>query len=89
MVESIVAPLRTGKTTTVGFGLQVRNGNGVDGNGVGSHFRATTSHMEDAFSENDSRPFRICTRLAIRFASDGVNLLAIGMWREHFAPERC
>jgi hypothetical protein len=42
---------RTGKTITVGFGLLVRNGDGV-----GSRFRATTSHMKKAFSENDSRP---------------------------------
>jgi hypothetical protein len=27
-----------------------------DANGVGSRFRATTNHMEDATSENDSRP---------------------------------
>jgi hypothetical protein len=25
-------------------------------NGVGSRFRVTTNHMEDALSENDSRP---------------------------------
>jgi hypothetical protein len=43
--------LRTGKTITVGFGLVVRNANGV-----GSRFRATASHMEDASSENDFRP---------------------------------
>jgi hypothetical protein len=43
--------LRTGKTITVGFGLLVRNANGV-----GSRFRATASHMEDASSEHDSRP---------------------------------
>jgi hypothetical protein len=42
---------RTGKTITVGFGLVVRNANGV-----GSRFRATINHMEDALSENDSRP---------------------------------
>jgi hypothetical protein len=44
-------PLRTGKTITVGFGLVVRSANGV-----GSRFRATTNHMEDALPENDSRP---------------------------------
>jgi hypothetical protein len=27
-----------------------------DGDGVGSRFRATTNHMEDAYSENDARP---------------------------------
>jgi hypothetical protein len=27
-----------------------------DANGVGSRFRVTTNHMEDALSENDSRP---------------------------------
>jgi hypothetical protein len=43
--------LRTGKTITVGFGLVVRSANGV-----GSRFRATTNHMEDALPENDSRP---------------------------------
>ena len=42
---------RTGKTTTVGFGLVVRSANGV-----GSRFRATTNHMEDALPENHSRP---------------------------------
>jgi hypothetical protein len=43
--------LRTGKTISVGLSLVAR-----DANGVGSRFRATTNHMEDAFSENDSRP---------------------------------
>jgi hypothetical protein len=42
---------RTGKTITVGFGLVLRSANGV-----GSRFRATTNHMENASSENDSRP---------------------------------
>jgi hypothetical protein len=36
---------------TVGFGLVVRNASGV-----GSRFRATTNHMENASTENDSRP---------------------------------
>jgi hypothetical protein len=39
----LTAPFRTGKTITVGFGLVVRSANGV-----GSRFRATTNHMEDA-----------------------------------------
>jgi hypothetical protein len=42
-------PLRTGKTTRVGFGWTVRNG-------VGSRFRATINHMESGLPENDSRP---------------------------------
>jgi hypothetical protein len=50
-VVPLAVPLRIDKTITVGFGLLVRNANGV-----GSRFRATASHMEDASSENDSRP---------------------------------
>jgi hypothetical protein len=36
---------------SVGFGLLVRNANGV-----GSRFRVTTFPMEDSSPENDSRP---------------------------------
>jgi hypothetical protein len=49
--EPVAVSLRTGKTITVGFGLMLRSANGV-----GSRFRATTNHMEDALPENDSRP---------------------------------
>ncbi len=40
-----------GKTITVGFRMLVPNAKGV-----GSRFRATTNHVEDVLSENDSRP---------------------------------
>jgi hypothetical protein len=48
---SLAEWFRTGKKISVGLGLVAR-----DANGVGSRFRATTNHMEDALPENDSRP---------------------------------
>jgi hypothetical protein len=44
--------LRTGKTISIGFALVAGNANGA----AGSRFRVMTNHLENALSENDSRP---------------------------------
>jgi hypothetical protein len=46
--------LRIGKEMTVRCPISL--GGRCNAKGVGSRFRATTNHMEDAFPENDSRP---------------------------------